>query len=132
MSVVSEGARSERAKGLGPWLARIAPRSARGAVTIAILPDRKIRALNRTYRGVDAATEKSLIALLREMKARNKTVICVHHDIQTLKEYFDYVFLLNMRAVALGKVAEVLTQENLRRTYGGRAAFLAGVKEVGE
>ncbi len=57
MSVVSEGARSESAKGLGPWLARIAPRSARGAVTIAILPDSKVRALNRTYRGVDAATD---------------------------------------------------------------------------
>jgi manganese/zinc/iron transport system ATP- binding protein len=98
----------------------------------AFMQDAPIYLMDEPFAGVDAATEKSLIALLRDMKAKNKTVICVHHDLQTLKEYFDYVFLLNVRAVALGKVTDALTQENLKRTYGGRAAFLAGIKEEGE
>jgi probable rRNA maturation factor len=57
VSVVSEGGRNGSAKGLGPWLARIAPRTARGALTIAILPDGKVRALNRKYRRKDEPTD---------------------------------------------------------------------------
>ena len=57
MSVVEEGGRSAGAKGLGGWLARVAPRSARGEVTIAILPDARVRRLNSVYRGVDRATD---------------------------------------------------------------------------
>ena len=57
MTVVEEGSRRRIAKGLGAWLSRIAPRSSRGAVTIAILPDNKVRALNRKYRGKDTPTD---------------------------------------------------------------------------
>lgn len=57
MSVVEEGERSASAKGLGNWLARVAPRSARGEVTIAILPDAKVKRLNTVYRGVHRATD---------------------------------------------------------------------------
>ena len=51
----------------------------------------------------------------------------VHHDLQTVREYFDWVFLLNVRRVAAGPVAEVFSQENLRATYGGRVPYLPGV-----
>lgn len=93
----------------------------------AFIQDASIYLMDEPFAGVDAATEKSIVELLRELKSKGKTVICVHHDLQTLKEYFDWVMLLNVRAVALGKVNDVLTQGNLRKTYGGRAAFLAGV-----
>lgn len=96
----------------------------------AFIQDAPIYLMDEPFAGVDAATEKSIIMLLRELKTRGKTVVCVHHDLQTLKEYFDYVMLLNARAVALGPVDEVLTPENLRRCYGGRAAFLAGIDEA--
>lgn len=95
----------------------------------AFIQDAPIYLMDEPFAGVDAVTEKSIIALLRELKNKKKTVICVHHDLQTLKEYFDWVMLLNVRAVALGKVDDVLTEDNLKRAYGGRAAFLAGVKE---
>jgi len=98
----------------------------------AFMQDAPIYLMDEPFAGVDAATEKSIITLLRELKTKNKTVICVHHDLQTLKEYFDWVMLLNVRAVALGKVKEVLTHENLKKTYGGRAAFLSGIKEEEE
>jgi manganese/zinc/iron transport system ATP- binding protein len=92
----------------------------------AFIQDAPVYLMDEPFAGVDATTEKSIIVLLRELKNRGKTVICVHHDLQTLKEYFEWVMLLNVRRVALGKVKEVLTAENLRRAYGGRAAFLTG------
>ncbi len=95
----------------------------------AFIQDAPIYLMDEPFAGVDATTEKSIIALLRELKTKGKTVVCVHHDLQTLKEYFDYVMLLNVRRVALGPVKDVLTQDNLRRAYGGRAAFLAGDKD---
>jgi manganese/zinc/iron transport system ATP- binding protein len=91
----------------------------------AFIQDAPIYLMDEPFAGVDATTEKSIIALLRELRGRGKTVVCVHHDLQTLKEYFDWVMLLNVRSVALGKVTEVLTSDNLRRAYGGRTAFLA-------
>ena len=57
MSVVQQGATVREARGLGGWLSRVAPRSARGAVTIAILPDSKVKALNKRFRGLNKATD---------------------------------------------------------------------------
>ena len=93
----------------------------------AFMQDAPIYLMDEPFAGVDAATEKSIIALLRELKEKGKTVICVHHDLQTLKEYFDWVMLLNVRRLALGPVDEVLTADNLRKAYGGKAGFLAGL-----
>ncbi|MEO1585082.1 MAG: manganese ABC transporter ATP-binding protein, partial [Planctomycetota bacterium] len=53
-----------------------------------------------------------------------KTVIVVHHALQTVAEYFDEVMLLNMRIVAAGPIDETFTRENLRKTYGGRLTLL--------
>jgi probable rRNA maturation factor len=44
-------------RGLGPWLAKAAPARARGTVVVAVIPDRRVRALNRQFRRVDAATD---------------------------------------------------------------------------
>jgi manganese/zinc/iron transport system ATP- binding protein len=93
----------------------------------AFIQDAPIYLMDEPFAGVDAATEKSIITLLRELKQKGKTVICVHHDLQTLKEYFEWIMLLNVRRVALGPVDEVLTHENLKKAYGGKAAFLAGI-----
>ena len=48
VTVLSAGTRARPAKGLGVWLARHAPKRARGEVTIAIIPDRAMQALNGT------------------------------------------------------------------------------------
>ena len=53
-----------------------------------------------------------------------KSVVVVHHDLQTVAEYFDWVLLLNVRRIAAGPVGVVFTEENLRRAYGGRIGFL--------
>ena len=75
--------------------------------------------------GVDAATEKAIVAILHELRVKGKTLLVVHHDLQTVSEYFDYVSLLNVRMITCGKVTDVFTDENLRAAYGGRMAFLS-------
>jgi manganese/zinc/iron transport system ATP- binding protein len=80
--------------------------------------------MDEPFQGVDATTERAIVRLLQELRAAGKTVVVVHHDLQTVHEYFDWVTLLNVRRIASGPVAEVFTEENLRLTYGGRIAFL--------
>ncbi|GJM19260.1 MAG: manganese ABC transporter ATP-binding protein [Phycisphaeraceae bacterium] len=74
--------------------------------------------------GVDAATERAIVQILGDLRDAGKTVVCVHHDLQTIERYFDDVILLNMRVVGAGPVREVFTEENLRKTYGGRLTLL--------
>ncbi len=86
--------------------------------------------MDEPFAGVDAATERAIVDVLRELKSSGKTVIAVHHDIQTVSEYFDHVMMLNMRVVAAGPVREVFTQKNLQRTYGGRLTLLSEAAEA--
>ena len=80
--------------------------------------------MDEPFAGVDAATEKAIVEVLRTLRSRGCTVICVHHDLQTVAEYFDEVLMLNMRVVAAGPVAEAFTPPNLQKTYGGRLTLL--------
>src|SRR6056297_2091085 len=78
--------------------------------------------LDEPLAGVDAATEKAIIAVLKELRASGCTVIAVHHDLATVTDYFDHVFLINTTAIAAGPVSEAFTAETLNRAYGGRLA----------
>jgi manganese/zinc/iron transport system ATP- binding protein len=80
--------------------------------------------MDEPFAGVDAATESAIIELLRQLRSEGKTVIAVHHDLQTVPSYFDHVAMLNMRLIASGPTAEAFTQENLQQTYGGRLTIL--------
>ena len=90
----------------------------------ALVQDAEIYFMDEPFQGVDATTERAIITLLKDLRAAGKTVVVVHHDLQTVPEYFDWVMLLNVRSIASGPVDAVFTEENLRRTYGGRIAFL--------
>jgi manganese/zinc/iron transport system ATP- binding protein len=81
--------------------------------------------MDEPFAGVDAATEKAIVAVLRPLREQGKTVLVVHHDVQTVVEYFDEVMLLNMRVVAAGPVEQTFTEANLRKTYGGKLTLLA-------
>jgi manganese/zinc/iron transport system ATP- binding protein len=80
--------------------------------------------MDEPFAGVDAATERAIVDVLRELRGRGKTVIAVHHDLQTVADYFDHVVLLNMRLVAAGPVDSTFTRDNLQKTYGGRLTIL--------
>jgi len=90
----------------------------------ALVQDAQIYFMDEPFQGVDATTERAIVALLQDLRAAGKTVIVVHHDLQTVPEYFDWVTLLNVRRIASGPVDEVFTEGNLRAAYGGRIAFL--------
>jgi manganese/zinc/iron transport system ATP- binding protein len=96
----------------------------------ALVQDAQIYFMDEPFQGVDATTERAIVTLLQDLRAAGKTVIVVHHDLQTVSEYFDWVTLLNVRRIASGPVSEVFTEENLRLTYGGRVAFLGSQRQV--
>lgn len=91
----------------------------------ALVQDAQIYFMDEPFAAVDAVTERAIVNLLRELRARGKTVIVVHHDLQTVTEYFDYVALLNVEVIASGSTSEVYTEANLRATYGEREALAA-------
>src|ERR671916_466178 len=90
----------------------------------ALVQDARVYLMDEPFQGVDATTERAIVELLRRLRAEGRTVVCVHHDLQTVTEYFDSATLLNVRRIASGPVEEVFTEENLRVTYGGLVGFL--------
>ncbi|MDL1901614.1 metal ABC transporter ATP-binding protein [Anaerolineae bacterium CFX9] len=87
----------------------------------ALAQDAQLYLMDEPFQGVDATTERAIVEVLKSLQSAGKTVVVVHHDLQTVAEYFDHVLLLNVRAVAFGPISEVFTDENLRLTYGKRA-----------
>jgi manganese/zinc/iron transport system ATP- binding protein len=91
----------------------------------ALVQDARLYLMDEPFQGVDARTERAIVDVLRRLRAEGKTVVCVHHDLETVPEYFDWVLLLNVRRIAAGPVSEAYTEENLRAAYGGRVPYLA-------
>ena len=92
----------------------------------ALIQHAEIYFMDEPFRGVDAQTEKSIVGILKELKQQGKTVVIVHHDLQTVSDYFDWVTLINLRVVANGPVEEVFHEENLGLVYGGLGLLLKG------
>ncbi len=92
----------------------------------ALVQEAEIYFMDEPFKGVDAQTEKAIVLLLKELKARGKTVVVVHHDLQTVADYFDWVTLINLRVVSSGPVGEVFHEENLKRVYRSSGALLKG------
>ncbi|MFC7523579.1 metal ABC transporter ATP-binding protein [Parapedobacter sp. GCM10030251] len=98
----------------------------------ALAQEADIYFMDEPFAGVDAATEQAIIGLLREMAATDKTIVVVHHDLQSARAYFDWVILINMHLVAAGPTAQVFTEEMVQQTYGGRLNLLSQVGDVME
>jgi manganese/zinc/iron transport system ATP- binding protein len=96
----------------------------------ALAQDTQIYLMDEPFAGVDSATEQAIIDILMELRKQDKTILVVHHDLQTVTRYFDWVIMLNMRVVASGPTAEVFTDENLHKTYGGRLTVLSQAAEA--
>ena len=90
----------------------------------ALVQDAELYLMDEPFGGVDIASEKMIIALLKQLSAQGKTIVVVHHDIQTLAEYFDWVLLLNIKCIACGPVHDVLMPEYICAAYGKRNLFV--------
>ena len=86
--------------------------------------------MDEPFAGVDIATETAIIELLREMRNDGKTVVVVHHDLQSAAEYFNWTILINTRLIASGPTAQVLTNELLQKTYGGKLDVLSQMQDI--
>jgi len=86
----------------------------------ALAQDADLYFMDEPFAGVDAVTEEAILRVLHELKKHGKTVVIVHHDLQTVRDYFDHLTLLNVRVIASGPMDETFTPENLKRTYGER------------
>jgi manganese/zinc/iron transport system ATP- binding protein len=96
----------------------------------ALAQDARVYFMDEPFSGVDAATETAILELLQQLRSARKTVFVVHHDLQTVRSYFDYVILLNMRLVAYGPTESTFTPANLHKTYGGRLTILDEAAEA--
>ena len=96
----------------------------------ALAQDAQIYFMDEPFAGVDATTEQAIVTLLQNLRAASKTVLVVHHELQTVREYFDFLILLNLRLVAAGSTDITFTKENLQRTYGGRLTILDEAAEA--
>jgi manganese/zinc/iron transport system ATP- binding protein len=95
----------------------------------ALVQEADLYLMDEPFAAVDAATEKAIVHLMRQLQSQGKTIIVVHHDLHTVPEYFDFLVLLNLYLVAAGPMEQVFTKENLHKTYGGKLTLL---DEVGE
>ena len=86
--------------------------------------------MDEPFVGIDAASEESILNLLRSMRSNGKTVVLVHHDLHTALQFFDWVILLNTRLIGAGPIDEVLTEENLTNAYGGKLNLLSRVVDL--
>ena len=96
----------------------------------ALAQESDIYFMDEPFAGVDAATETAIIALLHDLREKGKTLLVVHHDLPTARNYFDQLLLLNMRVVAYGETEKVFTYELLQKTYGGRLTILSEVADA--
>ncbi len=84
----------------------------------ALVQNAEIYFMDEPFQGVDATTEKAIINILKLLRKAGKTVVVVHHDLQTVPEYFDWVTFLNVKKIATGPVKDIFNNDNLIKTYG--------------
>ena len=89
----------------------------------ALAQEGDVYLMDEPFQGVDAATETAIIDVLRELRGRGKTVLVVHHDLSTVRDYFDEIILLNVSLIAHGPTKEVFTPALLNKAYGGKLAL---------
>ena len=90
----------------------------------ALVQEADVYFLDEPMAGVDATTERTIVDLLHKLRTAGKTIIVVHHDLQTVRSYFDWLVILNVRVLAQGPVGEVYTLDNLHKAYGGQIKLL--------
>ncbi len=90
----------------------------------ALVQEADLYFMDEPLAGVDAQTERAIMQTLKELKTNGKTVLVVHHDLQTVEDYFDHVLLLNRTVIDYGPTARVFTKENISKTYGGQLRWM--------
>ncbi len=96
----------------------------------ALAQEADLYLMDEPFAGVDMATETAIFQLLKDMTSKGKTIVVVHHDIHSAMNYFDWIIMLNLHLVGSGPTELVMTEELLRKTYGGKLNLLTKVTEL--
>ncbi|WP_144605762.1 metal ABC transporter ATP-binding protein [Algoriphagus algorifonticola] len=96
----------------------------------ALAQEADLYLMDEPFAGVDMATETAIFQLLQEMSKEGKTIVVVHHDIHSAMSYFEWIIMLNLHLVASGPKQEVVSEELLRKTYGGKLNLLTKVTDL--
>jgi len=96
----------------------------------ALAQEAEVYLLDEPFVGIDASTEASIVNLLRSIKEQGKTIVVVHHDLHTARDYFGWLVLLNASLIASGPTTQVFTDELLRNTYSGKLTVLSQVGDA--
>ena len=90
----------------------------------ALCQEADILMLDEPFVGVDITTEEHIIRVLRKLSHEGKTLLVVHHDLSSVKAYFDQVILINQRLIAYGDTETTFVAENIANTYGAPHTIL--------
>ncbi len=90
----------------------------------ALVQDADLYLMDEPYQGVDATTEKAISNILKGFRNQGKTIVVVHHDLETVKDYFDWITILNIKLISSGPMEKVFTVDNLKEAYGGSISTL--------
>jgi len=98
----------------------------------ALCQNAQVFFLDEPFVGVDILTEEKIISILKKLASQGKTLLVVHHDLGSVRDYFDDVILLNQRLIAYGPTEITFNDENIKRTYGGQLPVLHKIGEIDE
>lgn len=90
----------------------------------ALCQEADIFLLDEPFVGVDITTEEHIIRVLRKLAHEGKTLLVVHHDLTSVRAYFEQVILINQRIVAHGDTDSTFIPENIAKTYGAQHTFI--------
>ncbi|MFN0202669.1 MAG: metal ABC transporter solute-binding protein, Zn/Mn family [Bacteroidia bacterium] len=96
----------------------------------ALCQEAEVFLLDEPFVGVDITTEEKIMEIMKQEAKNGKLVVIIHHDLSRVRDYFGRLIMMNQRIVAVGDTEEVLTDENLRQTYGGSPAILDLVRRL--
>ena len=83
----------------------------------ALVQQAEIYIMDEPFAGIDMVTETIMLNIFKELQQQQKTIIVVHHDLITVKKYFDSIFFMNRKEIASGPMITTLTQENIMKTF---------------
>ena len=84
----------------------------------ALMQDASLLFLDEPFIGIDIATERKIISILLTLRTQGKTIFVVHHDLASVREYFDWVLFLNTTTVACGPIETTFIPQHIATTYG--------------
>lgn len=99
----------------------------------ALAQDSRVILLDEPFTGVDVKTEEAIIRLLRNLREEGRVMLVSTHNLGSVPEFCDRTVLVKNTVLAYGPTADIFTQDNLEKAFGGVLRhFVLGEAEDGQ